>query len=97
MKVGSLVECVDNDFDDIEDVCIVPKKGSIYHIREIYSDSDGDFVTLEEIVNPPIKYLDGYIRFGEPQFDIDAFRELLPPIANVEQHIKENTLEPELI
>jgi hypothetical protein len=78
MKVGSLVECVNDNFpiDRIYNE-VKPLKGKIYTIREIVETSFCVTVNLEELVNPIIEYLDGT---DETSFDIRGFRELLPPM-----------------
>lgn len=92
MRVGSLVELVDDNFSSKDNNfwasygCVAPIKGIVYTARSLYDDK----LRLEEIINPT---------FGnyEPGYFVSRFRELQPPIANIEQHIKENSLEPELI
>lgn len=63
----------------------MPIKGAVYTVREIAPSSGGLF--LEELVG----YVDNCL--GEIPFRRSRFRELLPPIANIEEQIKENTLE----
>jgi hypothetical protein len=98
MKVGSLVELVNDKWGKKEDfpgIVNYPKKGVIYTIRDIISNKRGTYCHLEEIVNPIIQtLLEGT---GETWFSCKRFRELQPPIANIEEHINENTLTPELI
>lgn len=89
MRAGSLVECVD-DTGEKDKRCLYPVKNVIYTIREIRKSPDvGLAITLNEIVN------DMRTCFGlEVGFRASRFRELLPPIANIEEHINENTLQP---
>ena len=78
MEVGSLVECVNGNFEhkQIELIANRPKQGKIYTVRLIkqyLSNKIG--VLLEEIVNEPLMLpnLDGLF---EPTFDINRFREV---------------------
>jgi len=100
MKAGSLVECVDTNFGiqrthNEPQGMIFPNKGVIYTVRHIFHLRDGrSGLTVNEIDNSRLK------RFTpsklEPAFNAKNFRELQPPIANIEEHINENTLEPVL-
>lgn len=81
MKVGSLVECVNDKFDpkQIELIPNRPKKGKIYTIRLIKQYPNNKIgLLLEEITNEPLMLpnLDGLF---EPTFDINRFRELPEP------------------
>ena len=81
MKVGSLVECVNDKFDpkQIELIPNRPKKGKIYTIRLIKQYPNNKIgLLLEEIINEPLMLpnLDGLF---EPTFDINRFRELPEP------------------
>lgn len=73
MKIGSLVECIDDVFDNIvlQFHDKLPIKGKIYTIRGFING-----VLLEEIkskTNPWHNH--------EQQFRISRFREILPPIS----------------
>jgi hypothetical protein len=96
MKVGSLVELVDDKWEDPFDGTITPVKNRIYTVRGLEGI---DAIYLEEIINKIEPLLDesNNIINGEVAFFIHRFRELQPPIANIEEHINENTLTPELI
>ncbi len=91
MRVGCMVECVDEcngrNILGVRVGKIIPK-GSILTIRDLPSESG---VLFEEVING-LNYSTNqewcYMKF--------KFRELLPPIANIEEHINENTLEPVL-
>lgn len=75
MKVGSIVECVDAGFRKSPNPLVkYPVLKGIYTVREIIKD-DVVIIRLEEIINPACPK-DG----KEYAFDIDAFRELLPPM-----------------
>ena len=81
MKVGSLVECVNDKFDSkqIDLIPNRPKKGKIYTIRLIKQYPNNKIgLLLEEITNEPLMLpnLDGLF---EPTFDINRFRELPEP------------------
>lgn len=89
MKVGSLVECQRDLIPVGEQIiagCKPCYKGFRGHVREMDED---DFVTviilLEEIINP------FHHKGKEWGYDARDFRELLPPIPNVEDWVKENT------
>jgi len=97
MKVGSLVELIDDSNWRNIAPAIFPVKHVIYTVRliECHPVTKGIFILLDEIHNR--NYIGNAASDMECGFRIDRFRELLPPLANIEQHIKENTLEPELI
>lgn len=94
MKVGSLVELVKDDWDIYHHnpVCdnktSFPVKGKPYTVRDIFTKGGYSAIVLEEISNPVCKG-SGL----EEAFMIHRFRELQPPIANIEEHINQNTLE----
>lgn len=76
MKIGSLVELIDNNglfAPYIGDK--LPVKNKIYTVRDIQDD---DALVLEEIVNPIHQYSNGY---HELYFLIKRFCELMPPMA----------------
>jgi hypothetical protein len=88
MKVGSLVKCVNNKGH--HPYWIPAKLDTVYTVRDInvcpIMGTTG--VYLEEIVNETNPYTGheyGYL--------ISRFRELVPPIDNIEEHIEENSLE----
>lgn len=89
MKVGSLVECIDDNFRTLyyDEKC--PKKGKIYTIRSIrpsHSLPGSYAILLEEIINPKQKYNGGFMEFA---FVITRFREIeFPP--SLESEIKES-------
>lgn len=88
MQVGSLVECIKADgFDkNIGIYNKLPVKGKIYTIRG-FSEGSPAGVWLEEIVNPEHHYIDG---FGEVSFNINRFKELMPPMSiSVESVLEE--------
>jgi len=81
MKVGSLIECVNDKFDpkQIELIPNRPKKGKIYTIRLIKQYPNNKIgLLLEEIINEPLILPDTTGLF-EPTFDINRFRELPEP------------------
>lgn len=77
MKVGSIVECVDDIWTSDRDIRLIPNRpvrGKFYTVREIYPSSTGlPGIRLEEIVNPPMMIKSGFI---EPTFRIERFREV---------------------
>lgn len=98
MKIGSLVECIKISIGRSSEFSVnMPKKGNIYtvrHIKKFNSSYSKCGILLEEIVNKPIKFATGS---EEPYFPIEFFREVQPPIENIEEKIKEETLEIELV
>lgn len=86
MRVGSLVECINDKFDpkSINLIPNRPKQGKIYTIRMIknYPKNGSVGVLLEEIINEPVMLpnLDGLF---EPTFNIERFREL--PESNIDE------------
>lgn len=94
MRVGSLVELVNNNWCNVpfhNPMCGIinfPVKSTVYTVRSIVKMSGETAIILEEIRNDICK-MTGF----EEAFLITRFRELQPPIANIEEHIKENTLE----
>lgn len=75
MKVGSLVECV-GSFTQVPGE-IVPVNGKIYTVRAIACFGHEAGILLEEIVNEPQEYAEG---FYQVHFAIDKFREIQPPM-----------------
>lgn len=78
MKIGSLVECINGNFEpkQIELIPNRPKQGKIYTVRNIKQYPNNKVgLLLEEIVNDPLVLpnLDGLF---EPTFDINRFREI---------------------
>ena len=77
MKVGSVVECINDVFNEKQKELIVflPDKGKLYMVRSVeehYNKKVG--IRLEEIVNPPSVVLNGV--HLEPTFDMERFREV---------------------
>jgi hypothetical protein len=89
MKVGALVECINDTWkqETIETVPNRPAKGKYYTIREVFQFPHGIGVTLEEISNPLTARYQG--KLLEPNFDIERFRELedLPDIAELLEEV----------
>lgn len=98
MKVGSLVELVNDNWSIgfhsfyCNNITTFPVKNKTYTVRDIFTLLGSTAIVLEEIQNTGCE-LSGL----EEAFMIERFRELQPPIANIEEHINENTLEPVLI
>jgi hypothetical protein len=76
MKIGTLVECVDDRFniEQIEKIPNRPQKGNHYMIREIIEYGHLVGVVLEEIRNPRVAKFKGIP--VEPNFNIERFREI---------------------
>jgi hypothetical protein len=101
MKPGSLVECINNSNMEIV------KMGTPYTIRQILKKGEvmGNVGTHLIIIMTDAVYLEEVsemmINIGvqnlERPFAIERFRELLPPIANIEEHINKEVLKPELV
>ena len=106
MKVGSIVECINNS----QEKCL--QLNTPYTIREILPkgtqvrNSQEKLVSLTSVVTVRLEEIKhdeetiimfSKVIFFDVPFHIEIFRELLPPIENVEEHINENTLEPVLI
>lgn len=94
MKVGSLVECLKHNSSCSDSLkgkgARFPHTETVYTVREI-RDGSSTRILLEEIDNSHLAMFTPSKR--EPGFNILFFRELQPPIANIEEHINENTLE----
>ena len=76
MKVGSIVECINDIWEPrtLESVPNRPFKGNAYVIRGIEEYKHGTGLHLEEIHNPDIVFPSGMI--AEPSFNIERFREM---------------------
>jgi len=101
MQNQSLVECINNSgFEEFVKLKTpytirkIIKKGTIistpFDIVAIITDG----VYLEEVIAPDI--IIATVIF-ERMFPLQYFRELLPPIANIEEHINKEVLKPELV
>lgn len=91
MQIGSLVECINDNFPDwvYKYLIKVPTRGEYYTVREIGECScraTGVTILLEEIVNRKT-FCDRGVRLEEPRFCLKNFREVLPPI-NIEEAIR---------
>lgn len=100
MKIGSLIECTNTDFG-IQRIhnepqgMIFPVKNKVYTVRHIFHLRNGKSgLTVFEIDNS--RFSNRTPSKLEPAFNARNFRELQPPIANIEKQINENTLEPVL-
>jgi hypothetical protein len=76
MKIGTLVECIDDQFnaEQLEKILNRPQKSNHYMIREIIELGHLVGVLLEEIHNPITAKLNGIP--VEPNFNIERFREI---------------------
>jgi hypothetical protein len=89
MKVGSLVECVNDVFpiEHHEYIPNRPKKGQHYFIRHVRERNVIVGVLLEEISNPPVRFRNGT---HEPTFKAERFREIDGLDEAVEELLEEN-------
>ena len=76
MKIGTLVECIDDRFnaEQLKKIPNRPQKGNHYMIREIIELGHLVGVMLEEIRNPLTAKFKG--QDIEPNFNIERFREI---------------------
>jgi hypothetical protein len=76
MKIGTLVECIDDKFnaEQLEKIPSLPRKGNHYMIREIIKFRHLVGILLEEVRNPRSAQLNG--QPIEPNFNIERFREI---------------------
>lgn len=72
MKVGSIVKCIDGNFDGMQlrKIPRRPVEGNYYMVRGIYEKKGHLGLYLEELVNPPIQTNTG---IGEPSFKMERF------------------------
>lgn len=93
MKIGSLVMLKYFPILAVPSIGeVFPKHKVVYTVRDIFNNSGNPAIVLEEIINP-IAPCDGM----EYSWLAECFNELIPPIENVEEKIKEETLEIELV
>ena len=89
MKVGALVECINDTWKQrtLETVPNLPKKGKYYTIRTVAQYPHGIWITLEEVVNGRTVVYQGQLL--EPSFDAERFRELtdLPDIEELLEEV----------
>jgi len=79
MKVGSLVELVDDNWLEKHPNVKYPVKGKIYTVRDFeIDDYDEPSLYLVEIINPVMKWDD--FEDSELSFYVHRFRELQPPM-----------------
>lgn len=92
MQVGSLCEYIganlnDADYKMISMGFIVPNLNTPYTVRDVFEYRGNMCIRLEEIKQPISSA--GF----EEAYKMKCFRELQPPIPNVEQWVNDNTLE----
>ncbi len=93
MKVGSLIQCVDDVFDPnrIHHIPNRPTRGDNYMVRDIIETTQSSAgLRLEEITNPLMTLTDG--RLLEPTFKINRFREYDGLDSLVEELVEETFL-----
>lgn len=99
MQKGSLVECINDEFEEraFRLALFLPVKGQLYVVRKLilddFSRDNQPGVLLEEIVNP-LKWftISGTKYLLEPRFYSYRFREVQPPV-NVMSLVKIEQLE----
>jgi hypothetical protein len=96
MKIGTLVECIDDRFntEQLEKILNRPQKGNHYMIREIIELGHLVGVLLEEIRNPITAKFNGLP--VEPNFNIERFREI-EGLDNLYDELVEEVFAEELI
>ena len=96
MKVGTIVECIDDRFnvEQLEKIPNRPQKGNHYMIREIIELGHLVGVLLEEIRNAPTAKFKG--QPIEPNFNIERFREI-EGLDDLYDELLEEVLDEELI
>jgi len=96
MKIGTLVECIDDQFnaEQLEKILNRPQKSNHYMIREIIELGHLVGVLLEEIHNPITAKLNGIP--VEPNFNIERFREI-EGLDDLYDELVEEVLAEELI
>lgn len=92
MKVGSLVECINDAFtpDSFEHIPHRPVRGQHYFVRAIYEIRGTPGIHLEEIVNPPKRTREG--SWKEPTFKVERFREIEGLDMAIEELLEESLL-----
>lgn len=98
MKIGSLAECIKNigtplELNKIYTVLAIHDNPIFKNILGGTTICDRVGILLVEIRNNSVFHLTN----EEKSYNINRFREVFPPIENIEEHINENTLEPALI
>jgi hypothetical protein len=92
MQPGSIVELQDDNWDANRFMYLVkqgftyPTKGRLYTVRE--HNNQGTGIRLDEIRNPKIEFGAGIM---ENSFNMKRFREVFPPVDNVEEWSNQNT------
>lgn len=79
--VGQKVVCVDDDWDGNDRVDQYPQKDVVYTVNEIKCRGDWRGLILEEVCNRA--YHDEVTGFGEPSFDVVAFRPAVSPKTSI--------------
>lgn len=85
MKVGSIVECIDNRRNS-PNPCITPMKKRPYTVRDVITMRGVTVIRLEEIINPICDW-PGMLQI-EWTYEIEMFREIEFP-DDLQEEIKE--------
>jgi hypothetical protein len=100
MKVGSIVECIDNSKFENK-----VKLKTTYTVKQIIPEGqlvykNGNLIVVATMTGIRLEEVDGTITVFSVPIDIPFpmvnFRELLPPMENIEELINEN-LQPEKV
>jgi len=96
MKVGTIVECIDDRFnvEQLEKIPNRPQKGNHYMIRDIIELGHLVGVLLEEVHNARTARFKG--QPIEPNFNIERFREI-EGLDDLYDELVEEVLDEELI
>jgi len=91
MKVGSLIECINGNFnpENYKFIPNRPTKGEHYIVREIRDRAGHVGILLEEISNPLLPNRIGILH--EPTFKAERFREIEGLDEAIEMLLEENT------
>jgi hypothetical protein len=94
MKVGSVVECINDVFNEKQKNTIpsLPKRGVFYMVRSVEEHASKKVgIRLEEVVNPALVKIEN--TFIEPTFDIERFREIEELDLMIEELLEESLCE----
>lgn len=94
MKVGSVVECINDVFNEKQKMGIpcLPKRSTFYMVRSIEEYANKKIgIRLEEVINPALVKIGNEL--VEPTFDIDRFREVEELDLMIEELLEESLCE----
>jgi hypothetical protein len=102
MQPGSIVILVDDNWNaekfmqNVKRGCTYPVVERPYMVRITREDTNGLAILLEEIKNPLIDYK-GTGELSELGFYAKRFKEIFPPINDVERWINQNSVTKQLV